>query len=62
MYERQRTYARLSLRRKGTKLTLPEMGKRRTETKPIDLFNEEKINAINEPTQNRPQDVKIGGK
>ena len=39
--ETQRTYARLNLRRKGTELTLPEMGKKRTESKPIDLFNEE---------------------
>ena len=39
--ETQRTYARLNLRRKGAELTLPEMGKKRTESKPIDLFNEE---------------------
>ena len=39
--ETQRTYARLNSRRKGTELTLPEMGKKRAESKPIDLFNEE---------------------
>ena len=39
--ETQRTYARLNLRRKGTELTLPEMGRKRFESRPVDLFNDE---------------------
>ena len=38
--ETQRTYARLNLRRKGTELTLREMGKKRLESKPVDLFTD----------------------
>ena len=36
--ETQRTYARLNLRRKGTELTLPEIGKKRLESKLVNLF------------------------
>lgn len=36
--ETQRTYARLNLRRKGTELTLPEIGKKRLESKIVNLF------------------------
>ena len=39
--ETQRTYARLNLRRKGTELTLPEMGKKRLESKQVDLFTDD---------------------
>tara|TARA_X000000950_G_scaffold203346_1_gene244682 strand:- start:1220 stop:1429 length:210 start_codon:yes stop_codon:yes gene_type:complete len=39
--ETQRTYARLNLRRKGTELTLPDMGRKRLESKPVDLFTED---------------------
>ena len=39
--ETQRTYARLNLRRKGTELTLAEMGRKRFESKPVDLFSNE---------------------
>ena len=39
--ETQRTYARLNLRRKGTELTLPDMGRKRLESKPVDLFTDD---------------------
>ena len=39
--ETQRTYARLNLRRIGTELTLPEMGRKRFESRPVNLFSEE---------------------
>ena len=39
--ETQKTYARLNLRRKGTELTLPEMGKKRLESKQVDLFTDD---------------------
>ncbi len=38
--ETQKTYARLNLRRKGTELTLPELGKKQLQAKKVDLFND----------------------
>ena len=46
--ETQRTYARLNLRRKGTELTLPTMGKRQSIGTKVDLFTDE----TDEPTTN----------
>ena len=39
--ETQRTYARLNLRRKGAELTLPEMSRKRFESRPVNLFSDE---------------------
>ena len=39
----QRTYAPLNLRRKGTELMLPEIGRKRSESTPINLFSNECI-------------------
>ncbi|WP_186483602.1 site-specific integrase [Synechococcus sp. A15-127] len=43
--ETQKTYARLNLRRKGSELTMPELGKRRIERTKVDLFDDETTNA-----------------
>ena len=40
--ETQRTYARLNLRKKGTQITLPELGKKPNGGEVVDLFREEK--------------------